>query len=77
MWYLSNVSIILSLLVTWTISITSSIGPNACSFSKRCCANFDFYSPYLKFLKCSWNMIFKGFRSVLCTSFYIIQLQAV
>jgi len=40
--YLSNVSITLPLLDSWTMSIISSIGLNACLFSRRCWANFDF-----------------------------------
>jgi hypothetical protein len=64
------VSIILPLFVMWTVSITSSIGPNACLFSKRCWVNFDLLS-----LKCPWNLILKG--PPVCPVYFILQSEQV
>jgi hypothetical protein len=62
------VSIIMPLLVTWTMS---SIGPNECLFSRRCRANFDLLFPYLKSLKCSWSLVLKGLP--VCPVYFILQ----
>jgi len=55
-------SIILLLLVTWTMSIISSNVPNACLFSKRSWANFDLLFPYFEvsevFLKSNFERSF-------------------
>jgi hypothetical protein len=40
-------SIVLPLLVKWTMSNISSICPNECLFTKRCWGNFDLLFPYL------------------------------
>jgi len=40
-------------------------------FSKRCWANFDLFFPYLKSLKCSWNLILKGLS--VCPVYFILQ----
>ena len=62
---------ILPLLVTWTMSIISSIGSNACLFSRRCWAYFDLLFPYLKSLKCSWNLILKCLP--VCPVYFMLQ----
>ena len=60
MWNFSKVSIIFPFFIICKIFIIPSIGPIACLFWMRCCANLEFQLPYLKSLKCSWNLMWNG-----------------
>ena len=60
MWNFSYVSIILPFFVICKILIILSVGPIACLFWVRCCANLAFPFPYWKSLNYSWNLMRNG-----------------